>query len=177
MRAEPIEALGVPFDKIRAPVQGMDKPASCTTRTLRQTPLTGRVKNSCLLAGWTTPALAGSGVGCGLAGRTRPVPTQSDAASWPSPHMSNSHSFRGPPPSRVPLTYARTRIRSTDFAECAQLRASGIARRRAERGRRAAVLDERAIASGGRQRLTSASLSERSEQPAGCEQTPFIVCE
>jgi hypothetical protein len=128
-------------------VEEWTNPRAVTTRTVRQTPLTGHVINSCLLAGWTTPALAGSGVGCGLAGRTRPVPTQSDAASWPSPHMSNSHSFRGPPPSRVPLTYARTRIRSTDFAECAQLRASGIARRRAERGR---------------QRLTSASLSERS---------------
>ena len=85
-------------------------------RALSDRPIVGQVKNSCLSAGWTTPALAGSGVGCGLAGRMRPVPTQSDAASWPSPHMSNSHSFRGPPPSRVPLTYARTRIRSTDFA-------------------------------------------------------------
>ena len=55
-----------------------------------------------LLAGRTTPALAGSGVGCGIAGRMRPVPTQSDAASWPSPHMSNSHSFRGPPPFPCP---------------------------------------------------------------------------
>src|SRR6478672_1341019 len=87
-------------------------------RALSDRPIVGQVKNSCLLAGWTTPALAGSGVGCGLAGRTRPVPTQSDAASWPSPHMSNSHSFRGPPPSRVPLTYARTWVGSTDFAEC-----------------------------------------------------------
>ena len=94
----------------------MDKPASLAMRTLRQTHW-GHVKSRCLSAGWTTPALAGSGVGCGLAGRMRPVPTQSDAASWPSPHMSNSHSFRGPPPSRVPLTYARVRGGSTDFAQ------------------------------------------------------------
>ena len=69
-----------------------------------------------MLAGWTNPALAGSGVGCGLAGRTRPVSTQSGAASWPSPHMSKSHSFFGPPPFRVPLTYARSGVGSTDFA-------------------------------------------------------------
>src|SRR5829696_8696802 len=71
-----------------------------------------------MLAGWTNPALAGSGVGCGLAGRTRPVSTQSGAASWPSPHMSKSHSFFGPPPFRVSLRYARVRVGSTDFAEC-----------------------------------------------------------
>lgn len=69
-----------------------------------------------MLAGWTNPALAGSGGGCGLAGRTRPVSTQSGAASWPSPHMSKSHSFFGPPPFRVPLTYARSGVGSTDFA-------------------------------------------------------------
>lgn len=71
-----------------------------------------------MLAGRTNPALAGSGGGCGLAGRTRPVSTQSGAASWPSPHMSKSHSFFGPPPFRVPLTYARSRVGSTDFVEC-----------------------------------------------------------
>ena len=72
------------------------------------------------MAGRTNPALAGSGVGCGLAGRTRPVATQSGAASWPSPHMSKSHSFFGPPPFRVPLTYARARVGSTDFARAAR---------------------------------------------------------
>ena len=46
----------------------MDKPASLAMRTLRQTHW-GHVKSRCLSAGWTTPALAGSGVGCGLAGR------------------------------------------------------------------------------------------------------------
>jgi hypothetical protein len=73
-----------------------------------------------MLAGWTNPALAGSGVGCELAGRTRPVCTQSGAASWPSPHMSKNHSYFGPPPFRVPLTYARARVGSTYFCASSQ---------------------------------------------------------
>ena len=88
-----------------------------------------------MLAGWTDPALAGLGGGCGLAGRTRPVSTQSGAASWPSPHMSKSHSFFGPPPFRVPLTYARVRVGSTDFARSGQeLRESTSCQREGHRG-------------------------------------------
>src|SRR4029453_5147136 len=97
----------------------MDKPASLATRTQRQTLPSGRVEVGSMLAGWTNPALAGSGVGCELAGRTRPVATQSGAASLPSPHMSKNHSSFGPPPFRVPLTYARARVGSTDFARAA----------------------------------------------------------
>ena len=78
--------------------------------------LAGRIEARSMLAGRTNPALAGSGVGCELAGRTRPVGTQTGAASWPSPHMSKNHSFSGPPPFRVSLTYARGVVGSTDFA-------------------------------------------------------------
>jgi len=47
----------------------MDKPASLATRALRLT-LFGRAQIArSMLAGRTNPALAGSGVGCGLAGR------------------------------------------------------------------------------------------------------------
>src|SRR5918993_2210203 len=70
----------------------VDKPASFTT--------------SKLSAGRTSPALAGSGVGCGLAGpHAARNYTRRMAASWPSPHMSQSHSFFGPPPSRVHQRY------------------------------------------------------------------------
>ena len=67
-----------------------------------QWPKSGPEKAESMLAGRTTPALAGSGVGCGLAGRVRPVLHSRDAASWPSPHMSNSHSSLGPPPFPCP---------------------------------------------------------------------------
>jgi hypothetical protein len=64
-----------------------------------------------------------------------------------------------------------------------QLRASGIARRRTEPGWRAAVLNERASrhafrlrSERGRQRLPSASLSERSEQYARSERRHSFLC-
>jgi hypothetical protein len=99
--------------------------------------LAGCIEARSMLAGRTNPALAGSGVGCELAGRTRPVGTQSGAASWPSPHMSKNHSFSGPPPFRVPLTYARARVGSTDFAQAAMKPSCE------RRGSRAAVLRRR----------------------------------
>ncbi len=80
--------------------------------------LAGLVEARSMLAGWTNPALAGSGVGCGLARPHATSRTQSGAASWPSPHMSKSHSFFGPPPFRVSLKYARSGAGSTDFADC-----------------------------------------------------------
>jgi hypothetical protein len=104
-------------------------------------PATDRSKGSmCLggmLAGRTTPALAGSGVGCGLAGRTRPVPTQSDAASWPSPHVSNSHSFRGPPPFPCPTKVCARgdRVNGLCGISCERRESRAAARRRRERRR------------------------------------------
>ena len=49
MRAEPIEALGVPFDKIRAPVQGMDKPASCDNAHSATDPIDGSCQEQLLV--------------------------------------------------------------------------------------------------------------------------------
>ena len=157
--------------------------------------LADRIEARSMSAGRTNPALAGSGVGCGLAGRTRPVAHSQGAASWPSPHMSKSHSFFGPPPFRVPLTYARARVGSTDFAQvvqarCAssyetQLRASGIARRRAEEEGADTLYRLRATTkSADPKRDARAAMKpscERRESRAAVlrrrEQTRFIVCE
>jgi len=97
--------------------------ARTNPRALQRAPcgrpfLAGLAEARSMLAGRTNPALAGSGVGCGLARPHATSRTQSGAASWPSPHMSKNHSFFGPPPFRVPLTYARKEVGSTDFAQC-----------------------------------------------------------
>jgi hypothetical protein len=72
-----------------------------------------------MLAGRTNPALAGSGVGCGLAGRF--------ATSWYTVGMRLAGRHLTCPTinhpadhllSRVSPRYARTRVGSTDFAEC-----------------------------------------------------------
>src|SRR5215212_9587167 len=77
---------------------------------------TRELATSKMSAGRTSPALAGSGVGCGLAGpHAARCYTCRMAASWPSPHMSQSHSFFGPPPSRVHQRYVASPSWSTQF--------------------------------------------------------------
>jgi hypothetical protein len=120
MRGELVEAPDCAFGRRRpelvegrrAQKQTWTNPRACQHATCNRPVLTGSWQMQKLVG--RTDKSGARGFGCWL-WISRPHRDQlvhsRDAASWPSPHMSNSHSFCGPPPFPCPTKVCARRGR------------------------------------------------------------------